>query len=176
METEERSRVQSQGKPKAIVLLNIFLILIILFACLMILGPFLGFRSEVVLSGSMEPAIPAGGVVFVRPIEPAEIREGNIIMYTSRDGTNLVTHRVVRVESDAASGLRFVTRGDANRDPDPNPIPARQVVGTIWFHLPFIGILLLFIRTPLGLGLTIGAPLLVILASELHHRWFGGDA
>jgi len=38
---------------------------------------------DAVLSGSMEPALPLGGVVFIKPVEPADIGPGSIIAYRS---------------------------------------------------------------------------------------------
>jgi signal peptidase len=35
--------------------------------------------------------------------------------------------------------LYFRTKGDANEEPDSNPIPAENVVGKVWFGIPYIG-------------------------------------
>ena len=109
-------RLKKMGRIAAI----LFLILIISGSLFTIISPFFGWRTEVVISGSMEPAIQTGSVVIVRPIVPDTIRTGDIIMFSSLDMRSLTTHRVVNVESEP--GLQFITRGDANNNPDINPV------------------------------------------------------
>ena len=79
----------------------------------------------VVLSGSMEPAIPTGGIVFTDTRQTAPCT-GDIITY--RLGETTVTHRVVRTEKGS-----YITRGDANDGEDASPVAPSQVVGTVVF-------------------------------------------
>lgn len=81
-----------------------------------------GFGSYVVLSGSMEPTIPAGSLVFIA--DTGHYEPGDVITYTN-DGT-VVTHRVV---SETADGLR--TKGDANGDTDPYTVARTNVRGEV---------------------------------------------
>jgi len=134
-----------------------------------IIAPFLGWRIDVVLSGSMEPAVQTGSVVIVRPIGPEEIRTGDIIMYSSPDRTSLITHRVVKIEY--TPGLRFVTKGDANNNSDINPIQPDQILGIVTFTIPFLGYLTQFIRTPLGFILFFLTPAAILIGSEMFHLW-----
>ena len=85
-----------------------------------------GISTDVVLSGSMEPGIRTGGLVFTdtRRREP---QTGDIITYRLRDVR--ITHRVVRRE-----GTVLITKGDANEGEDPLPVEAEQVLGTVIFH------------------------------------------
>jgi len=71
-----------------------------------------GWQVETVLSGSMEPAIPVGGVVVTCPVSPEDVQPGDII--TFRSGGHHVTHRVTAVVEGPTAG--FITRGDANED------------------------------------------------------------
>ena len=148
------------------------LVLVVSAAAFTMAAPLFGWRVDTVLSGSMEPALHAGDMVVTRPAAAGTIQVGDIITYSSRSGTSRTTHRVVAVEREPT--LRFVTKGDANRDIDPAPIPAGQVAGVRAFSIPYLGILVGFIRTPLGLALTVGIPALVLIAAELEKLWSRG--
>lgn len=99
-----------------------------------------------VLTGSMQPTIPPGSIVFVRPVDPHNVRVGDVITFavkSSHYGTSLVTHRVVaeKLALDSAGEYQpeFITKGDANNAPDLNPVQAQNVRGVMWFHLPHVG-------------------------------------
>ena len=107
---------------------NIILIwLIVIVVAFFLLPRFGGWRFDAVLSSSMEPALPLGGVVFIKPVETDEITTGDIIAY--RSGELLITHRVVDV-IDQADEPSFVTKGDASEDPGITPVSASAVVGS----------------------------------------------
>jgi len=147
---------------------NIIIIwLLVIVIALFLLPRFGGWRFDAVLSGSMEPALPLGGVVFIKPVEPADIGPGSIIAY--RSGEPLITHRVVDVI--AESELSFITKGDANESPDLSPVPAASVVGRVVFDVPYLGYLAAFVKTPLGFLLAIILPGLAIIGLELKNMW-----
>ena len=153
------------GRVAAILLL----FLIISGSFFTIISPFFGWRTEVVISGSMEPAIQTGSVVIVRPIVPDTIRKGDIIMYSSLDMTSLTTHRVVSVNSDPT--LRFITKGDANKNSDITPIVPGQIVGIVAVTIPYLGILTQFIKTPLGFTLFFLIPAMILIGREVLDLW-----
>lgn len=119
----------------------------------------------VVQSGSMEPAIGTGSMVFVERASPETVGEGDVITY-SDDGGNLVTHRVIEVHS-AQTSLRFVTKGDANDAPDVEPVLRGDYVGTVRFSVPFIGYIVAFGQTTLGWMVLVVAPLLLLISNEV---------
>lgn len=147
----------------AIILLFILVVLSILFV---LVTPFFGWRTEIVLSGSMEPAIQTGSIVVARPVAPGEIHEGDVIMFASLAGHSLTTHRVIKVE-ERSDGFRFSTKGDANKNADITPVVPSQLVGMIVLTVPYLGYLISFIKTPLGLILCLGVPLAILIISEL---------
>ena len=54
-----------------------------------------GMEPYVVLSGSMEPVLPVGALVYVEPVpESEQIESGDIVAYQTMDGTAVI-HRVV---------------------------------------------------------------------------------
>ena len=153
------------GRVAAILLL----ILIISGSLFTIVSPFFGWRTEVVISGSMEPAIQTGSVVIVRPIVPDTIRKGDIIMFSSLDMKSLTTHRVVNVEYEPT--LQFITKGDANKNSDITPIVPGQIVGIVAVTIPYLGILTQFIKTPLGFTLFFLIPAMILIGREVLDLW-----
>jgi signal peptidase I len=169
METENPNllgvRLKKMGRIAAILLL----ILIISGSLLTIISPFFGWRTEVVISGSMEPALQTGSVVIVRPVDPGTIQNGDIIMFFSPDRKSLTTHRVVGVEPEP--GLRFITRGDANNNPDINPVLPDQIAGIVTFNVPYLGLIAQFIKTPIGFMLFFLIPAMMLLGLEMLDVW-----
>ncbi len=126
-----------------------------------------GYQMYVVLSGSMNPAFNTGSLVFVKPTEPTEIVEGDIITFSSSsDANRLTTHRVVGLNWD--NGLSFITRGDANNVNDPSPVPSENVVGRVTGSVPYIGYLFGYAQTRQGLILLIFIPGLFLIIMELR--------
>lgn len=144
-------------------------VLLIAAAVLTFLCPRFGWRVDVVFSGSMKPALKVGGMVVTRPVEAQDIRVGDIITFYSPPGRELASHRVIGVEE--GSSLNFRTKGDANEEPDPFIVPAENVVGIICFQLPYFGYASQFVKTPLGLLLTLCLPGLIIIILEIRNIW-----
>ena len=169
MDTQNLNSWKHQLKRAGRVAAILLLILIISGSLFTIISPFFGWRTEVVISGSMEPAIQTGSVVIVRPLGPDTIRKGDIIMFSSLDMRSLTTHRVVDVESEQQ--LRFITRGDANNNPDINPVVPSQIVGIVAFTIPYLGLLTQFIKTPFGFILFLLIPAVILIGRELLDLW-----
>lgn len=93
-----------------------------------------------VVSSSMEPDLPSGSLVVVRPVDPAAIGLGSVITYQLESGeAAVVTHRVVAVETAIDGELRFVTQGDANDAPDTDRVRPVQIRGERWYAVPRLG-------------------------------------
>lgn len=78
-------------------------------------------RLSRVLTGSMEPTVPAGAVVVSTPADAAAIRPGHVLMFLPPPpfgGGTPVVHRVVDVTTDSGDVL-VRTKGDANDAEDP---------------------------------------------------------
>ncbi len=126
-----------------------------------------GYQMYIVLSGSMEPELDTGSLVFVREADPQEIAVGDVITFRSPDDPEgLTTHRVVGIHENAR--LRFTTRGDANEVNDPRPVGEENLVGRVSGSLPYVGYLLNFVQTREGLILLIFVPGVLIIAFEMR--------
>lgn len=135
-------------------------------------GRDLSLIPMVVLSGSMEPSIRTGSMLFVERAAAEQVREGDVITYRTpaaerpaQQGADLTTHRVVHVLRSPA-GLSFVTRGDANDGPDSSAVPASHVIGKAAFALPYIGYVSAFARTREGMLFLVVLPALLVIALE----------
>ena len=129
---------------------------------------FAGYKLYAVLSGSMNPAFDTGSLVAVKPIDPAELQEGDIITFGSSGG-KIVSHRVVGINR--KDGLSFITKGDANNVADSGAVPASRVIGMVGVAIPYLGRLLVFSQTKQGLLTLIIIPALVILVLEGLELW-----
>lgn len=137
-----------------------------------------GANSYVVLSQSMEPTLDPGDVVVVRSVPPSAVEEDDIVTYRASGpagdaGQDRLTHRVVE-KRQTESGVVYRTKGDANDRPDPVPVSHDQVVGTVWFHVPVVGRLVLFAQRPLGLAVLLIGPGLLLLGDGLGQLLGGG--
>ncbi len=98
-----------------------------------------GGSAMTVLTQSMEPGLPPGTLVVIRPTPVDEIRVGDVITYQISSGeAAVVSHRVVS-KTYAAGELTFVTKGDNNDTVDPAPVRPVQIRGTLWYSLPLLG-------------------------------------
>ena len=94
---------------------TILVALVVLLAVALVGVRLAGIRTFTVLSGSMEPTYHVGSLIYVKKVDPAAIRPGQVITFMLDENT-VATHRVVEVvpDEDDPSTLRFRTKGDAN--------------------------------------------------------------
>lgn len=160
-QTEEQKRrarreakAMGDGRPefhggralgKFLSFIGTLLLILAIAACLGLTVPrFAGIEQYVVVSGSMEPAIPVGSMVYSGQTDPSTLAAGDIIVfYSSEGGDTPVTHRVV--ENHIAEG-EVVTKGDANEQNDLSPIIYSNILGKVQLHIPMLG----FIAAPLA--------------------------
>ncbi|WP_066039980.1 signal peptidase I [Herbiconiux solani] len=105
-----------------------------------------GATAYTILTGSMEPGLPPGELVVVRPVDPASVTVGQVVTYQLESGKPaVVTHRVVSVAVTGAGERVFTLQGDANPASDPDSVRAEQLRGALWYHVPLAGYLNLWL-------------------------------
>lgn len=122
----------------------------------------LGYDRYVITGGSMSGAIERGSVVFEKPVPVEDLVVGDVITYVPPADSgvhNLVTHRIVEMET-TPDGLQLLrTQGDANPDPDPWQFsltaPTQPVVE---FTVPVVGYAFTALADPDVRMLIIGVP------------------
>ncbi|MCR4263227.1 MAG: signal peptidase I [Candidatus Roizmanbacteria bacterium] len=124
-----------------------------------------GYRAYVVLSGSMEPSVKKASIVLVVPQKTYAV--GDIITLAESDNPDTtLTHRIRDITTQDGK-TQYVTKGDANEDPDPEKRLPEKIIGKVVFSIPYLGYLVTFTRTTLGLILLIVIPATIIIYSEL---------
>lgn len=136
------------------------------------IGPrFLPYQALVVRSGSMEPTIPTGSVVFYRHVDAADVKVGQVIVFSKPGQPNeRITHRVHQIGT-GPTGKYFITKGDANGAPDDWRVPA---VGKGWvasFHVPSLGYVLADMQSTTARLLLLLIPAVLLGVITLVEIW-----
>ena len=93
-----------------------------------------------VLTSSMEPRLPPGTLVVVRPVAIDDIRVGDVVTYQIHSGVpGVISHRVIAISLAADGGRTFVLKGDNNSVADATPVIPAQVQGRLWYSVPYVG-------------------------------------
>ncbi|MET1044221.1 MAG: signal peptidase I [Microbacteriaceae bacterium] len=119
---------------------GLFALMLALAAVVIVVPAMTGSVPLTVLTSSMEPTLPPGTLIVVRPVEVTDIRIGDAITYQIESGKpEVVTHRVVSITSSSDGGKTFTTQGDNNDAPDARPVLPEQVQGRVWYSVPWLG-------------------------------------
>jgi signal peptidase len=117
----------------------------------------------VVSSGSMIPVLNVGDIIIVRGVDPRAVTIGTIIIFHSPYEYDMpIVHRVVKVLNDSG-GLSFETKGDNNGVQDGWRVPAANLMGVYVMKIPYIGLISLELRGPLGVTVIILLVALIIV-------------
>ncbi|GAB7084978.1 signal peptidase I [Brevibacterium metallidurans] len=102
----------------------------------------MGWIPLTVTTGSMDPTIPPGSQVIVKPLKPAQAQtldKGQVVTYQPNSGQrDLVTHRIIDVARVHGETV-YRTKGDNNNAADPDPVRSVQVRGVVRYHVPYVG-------------------------------------
>ena len=93
-------------------------------------------EAVVVSTGSMEPAIQTGDVILFAPPDAADLKPGRVVVFEDLARGDTVSHRIVTVNPDGS----YVTKGDANGQPDSTPLGPERVTGVGRVVVPLVGL------------------------------------
>ena len=132
------------GKILSTIICIIILFLIIFNVTLMVesyinpneLPSFLGIKSFVIVSESMEPTIMTEDVIFITNTSRENLEVGDIISF--RIGDYINTHRIIRIEQQNGEEV-YITKGDNNNAEDRTPVKFEDIEGKYLFRLPGFG-------------------------------------
>lgn len=129
-----------------------------------------GYKAFIVLSDSMSKTnFNAGDLVLVKAVDPATLREGDIIAYTSQNSANYggtVTHKIRKITTDANGDPGFVTYGTTTDTDDETIVTYPYVLGKYEKHIPKVGMFFQFLKTTPGYIVCILIPFLLLILSE----------
>ena len=126
------------------VLLSIALVFAILIWGLRLIG----MNVFIVQSGSMEPELQVGALVYVSKADSDSLEVGDVITFRLSEDT-LATHRIIEVVQENGS-VAYRTKGDANEMEDSSLVAPQNVVGKVRFSIPELGYLVTYIQEPPG--------------------------
>ena len=137
--------------------------------CIIVAGLFLfiavmticGAKGYSIASNSMNPNLSKGDVVFVKETPFEKLKEGDIVTveFKIKDGTTY-THRIVSIDYDKKE---IKTAGDKTGIVDTESATADQIKGKVWFSIPLLGYLSLWL-TSTNYALIIIIAVLVVMA------------
>ena len=129
-----------------------------------------GYKAFIVLSDSMSKTdFGAGDLVLVKAVDPATLREGDIIAYTSQNSANYgetVTHKIRKITTDANGDPGFVTYGTTTDTDDETIVTYPYVLGKYEKHIPKVGTFFQFLKTTPGYIVCILIPFMLLILSE----------
>lgn len=153
------------------VLSGLVLVILALVALALFLPKILGFSQFAVLSGSMEPNIHVGAVIYGKEADVSELQTGDIITYQVGNGT-IVTHRIVSIDEESQS---VITKGDANETEDASPVAFSNIVAKYAFDIPYLGYISIYAKTPLGIAVICGVLIVMVLLRFLPEIFSGEE-
>jgi signal peptidase len=137
----------NDDKPKGVVYYlgmgisaGLFGLVLLTGALVIIIPNIAGATPLTVLTSSMEPGLPPGTLIVVKPIETIDIAMGDVITYQIESGKpGVITHRVTGITNSSDGDRTFTLKGDNNDVADELQVLPVQVVGTLWYSVPWIG-------------------------------------
>ena len=142
---ETTAKKNSLRKSKINALLTAFVIFISVVAVGIVYFPrLIGYHAYSVDTGSMEPTIKTGSLIFVkRYVNFEDYKIGDIVTFSDLTHEKSFTHRIVEIN---AQNRAFVTKGDANDTNDLSPAEFIYATGKVEFIIPYLGYAAVFLR------------------------------
>lgn len=132
-----------------------------------------GLQWYEVMSGSMEPAVHTGSVIFDKPsVNISALKVGDVITFRAPNAEYgadqmLITHRISQIKNQNGQ-VMFQTKGDANDAADPDLVPSTNIIGQYDnITIPYLGYYLTFAKTKLGVGLLVILPGVLLIVSTM---------
>lgn len=120
-------------------------------------------KGYAVITDSMSPVFNRGDIVFVRQTDFSSLNEGDIVTVEFQDGSGYFTHRITSIDHEAGM---FRTKGDANLSEDPQPSMAEQIKGKVWYSVPLLGYISIFISSidTIKISVILGVVVIALIA------------
>ena len=152
---------------------TVLVVAVVILALLLVGVRLVGLQVFMVLSGSMEPTFETGSLIYVREVDPYELKPRDVITFMLDEDT-VATHRIVGivVDEEDPSVIRFRTKGDANDAEDATLVHYKNVLGTPVFTIPKLGYVSNYIQNPPGTYITISAAAVLLLLVFIPDLFF----
>ncbi len=120
------------------IITNVLIIAILFFSLFTIIMGLIGFKWDVVLSGSMEPDIHVGSLNYRKYVSFESLNIDDDVVYKSKSSGDLITHRIIDIDYEkkivVTQGINGKDSGAAKEEVD-----YTRIVGKSYFSIPLIG-------------------------------------
>ena len=123
-----------------------------------------GIKTFTIISGSMEPNISVNDLVIIKKVEKSEIKKGDIISF--KINGEIITHRVINIETDTNGEILYTTQGDANNIQDYNKITFENIEGKYIGKIPKVGKIVITLKNKETLTVLIVLLLIIYVLEE----------
>lgn len=147
-----RKNKENKFKKNINIIIYIFLLPILIYNLSLIIQSvlkpyetpnFLGIKTYVIISGSMQPELKIGDIVVVKKITQEDLKIGDIISF--RHGQSVITHRISRIiEEDGER--KYITKGDFNNAEDSESVTYNNIEGKVIRSVPQFGKIALMLQ------------------------------
>jgi len=142
-----KPQIAAEQKPKSLlhylgmgISAGLFGLVVLVGAIVIVIPAAAGAMPLTVLTSSMEPGLPPGTLIVVKPIETNEIAMGDVLTYQIESGKpGVITHRITGITNSSDGTRTFTLKGDNNDVADELQVLPIQVVGKLWYSVPWIG-------------------------------------
>lgn len=147
------------------ILTTLLIVSVVILVLLLVGVRALGFEPYTVLSGSMEPKLHVGSVIYVEKVDPRELAVGDPLTFTL-DGT-VITHEIVEIiEADNVYDMQFMTQGITNNVSD-GYIPVASIIGRPKFSIPYLGYVAAYLQNSSAIMGIVCVVIVLLLISVL---------
>ena len=125
-----------------------------------------GYETYVIYGSSMEPTIKVGSLIAAKPANVDDLQVGDIVVFRSPGNGSTMIHRIVGIRDDGGQ-RRFETKGDASNGADPLEISLGNGTRRVVLDLPYLGYIVHFARSAMGIILLVVIPAMGLLVLQL---------
>lgn len=123
-----------------------------------------GIKTFTIISGSMEPNISINDLVIIKEVDKSEIKKGDIVSF--KINGEIITHRVINVETDTNGEPLYTTQGDANNIQDYNKVKFENIEGKYIGKIPKVGKIVITLKNKETLTVLIVLLLIIYVLEE----------
>lgn len=129
-----------------------------------------GYKLYIVNSDSMAATdFSAGALIFVKEVDPAKLKEGDIITFMSQDTNSFgetITHKIRKLTTDEDGNRGFVTYGTTTNTDDETIVTYPYVLGQYKSHIAGLGTFFNFLKSTTGYFVCIFTPFILLTVYE----------
>ena len=147
-----RKNKENKFKKNINIIIYIFLLPILIYNVSLIIQSvlkpyetpnFLGIKTYVIISGSMQPELKIGDIVVVKKTTQESLKVGDIISF--RHGQSVITHRISRIIVEDGE-TKYITKGDFNNAEDSESVTYKNIEGKAIRSIPQLGKIALMLQ------------------------------